>query len=91
MDGPGWVALRANSDAKNELGERLFGHTSAVYFEVDGRTIFKPEAADTLVADMEDAIETIQEKSKFADDRQRDEVLEVYRQGIAALRRQLGR
>ena len=85
----GWIALRVNSEAKNELGGPLFGHTSAVYVEVAGKAHFKPEVAESLIADMQGAVRTIEEKATIADGRERDEVLNVYREGIAALRKRL--
>ena len=86
---PGWIALRVNSEAKNEFGGPLFGHTSAIYVEVAGKTIFKAEVAEELIADMQEAIRTIEEKAAFANEVERNEVLNVYRQGIAAIRKRL--
>jgi hypothetical protein len=86
----GWIALRINSDQKNELGGALFGHTSAVYIELAGKKIFKPDAAKELIADMQQSIQTIQEEAVFADQRQRERVLGIYRDGIATLRKRLG-
>ena len=43
---PGWVALRISSEQKNELGAPIFGHTGAVYVEIAGKTVFKPEVAN---------------------------------------------
>jgi hypothetical protein len=86
---PGWIALRVSSKAKSELGGPLFGHTGAIYVELDGKTIFKPEAAEALIADMQQAIREIDQKATFADDTERDDVLAVYRQGIATLRKRL--
>lgn len=99
----GWVALRVESGAlpvgpdaparpsgpKNEMGEPIFGHTSAVYVEVAGRPIFKPAAARELIADMEGAITDITAKGQFDDNAQREEVLKVYRTGIETLSRRL--
>jgi len=99
----GWVALRVQSGAlpvgpdaparpsgpKNEMGEPLFGHTSAIYVEVAGRPIFKPAAARELLADMEGAVQDITAKGQFDNPAQRDEVLKVYHAGIATLRRRL--
>ncbi len=86
---PGWIALRISSQQKNELGAQLFGHTSVIYVEIAGKTIFKPEAAEELIADMNDAVRTIREKASFADDKQAEDVLDVYREGIASLRERL--
>lgn len=86
---PGWIALRISSETKNAFGEPLFGHTSAVYVEVAGKTLFKPEAAEALVADMRAAIDSIRRDAKFADDDQRESVLNVYREGIDKLQARL--
>ena len=86
---PGWIALRIKSDKTNELGGKLFGHTSAVYVELAGKSIFSRAAAGALIADMQDAMEKIQEQAAFADDAGREGVLKVYREGIAALRSRL--
>lgn len=99
----GWVALRVQSGAlpvgpdapmrpsgpKNEMGEPLFGHTSAIYVEVADRPIFKPAAAREMIADMEGAITNIVAKAQFDDDAQREEVLKIYRDGIETLSRRL--
>lgn len=99
----GWVALRVQSGAlpvgpdaparptgpKNEMGEPLFGHTSAIYVEVAGKPIFKPAAARGLLADMEGAVQDITAKGQFDHPAQRDEVLKVYHDGIATLRKRL--
>lgn len=99
----GWVALRVQSGAlpvgpdapvrpsgpKNEMGEPIFGHTSAIYVEVAGKPIFKPAAARELIADMEGAITDITAKGQFDDSAQREEVLKLYRNGIETLSKRL--
>jgi ABC-type Fe3+-hydroxamate transport system substrate-binding protein len=57
--------------------------------EIAGKTVFKPEVAAELIANMNDGLRTIREKANFADDKQADEVLNVYREGIASLRKRL--
>jgi hypothetical protein len=90
IDEPGWVALRVPTrDMKNEMGEALFAHTSPIYLELGGKRAFKKEAAEALLADMESALKVIPTKAKFAEDAQREEVLKIYREGIATLRRRL--
>ena len=37
VDEPGWLALRVSGEAKSEYGLPIFGHTSAIYLEVDGK------------------------------------------------------
>lgn len=91
IDEPGWVALRINSDEMTELGGELFGHTSAVYFELDGKTIFRRDVAEALIADMRDGMEKIQQQATFGDDSERDDILDVYREGMDTLRKRLSR
>jgi len=86
---PGWVALRVNSQEKNELGGSIFGHTSAVYIELAEKNIFKPDVAKELIIDMQESIRTIEEKAVFADGTERDQVLNIYREGIANLNKRL--
>ena len=52
--------MRVTSDAKNELGSPLFGHTSAVYFELAGKRIFDPAVAGKLIAHIEEAIRRVE-------------------------------
>lgn len=97
IDGPAWLALRTPpppvpSDpelqepvAKNEYGGALFAHTSPIYLRYAGRDVFDRAAAEKLIADMQANIATINDKSQFSDDRQRDRVLDVYREGIKKL------
>lgn len=89
VDEPGWIALRVNSQQKNELGGSIFGHTSAVYVELAEKSIFKPEVAKELIADMHESIRAIQEKAVFTDEQQRERVLDIYREGIATLTKRL--
>jgi len=76
-------------ETRNEMGERLFGHTSPIYFEFASRSVFQPDAARSLIADMEKAERAIGGQAHFADAAQREEVLALYREGIASLRRRL--
>ncbi|MBI3851124.1 MAG: CehA/McbA family metallohydrolase [Verrucomicrobia bacterium] len=90
---PGWIALRVSNGGAithtNEMGAPLFAHTSPVYIEFTGRSVFKLEAARELIAEMERSIRSIESKAQFADDHERDEVFSVYREGIETLRRRL--
>ena len=74
---------------KNEMGVAPFAHTSPIYLELAGRKIFQADAARALVADMEAAEKAIGAKAKFDRDAQREEVLKIYRDGIALLRKRL--
>jgi hypothetical protein len=59
--------------------------------EVAGKTIFKPEVEEELIAEMREAVRMIRKKATFADQKQRDEMLNVYREGIDSLHKRLER
>lgn len=83
---PGWVALRITPNAKvNELGRSLFAHTSPIYLEVGGKTIFRTEIAKQLVTEMNESISSIKERGKFKSDTTRDRLLSVYEVEIKKL------
>ena len=97
-----WLALRtppppvqaageapAPPKALNELGQPLFSHTSAIYVEVAGRRVFDADVVRGLIAEMESSLPEITRQGKFQDDQERLRVEDVYRDGIAALRRRL--
>ncbi len=87
---PGWLALRVALDAgNNEFEKQIFAHSSPIYVEYAGRRIFRPEVARELIAEIEANMKIIEEKAKFADDAERDDVLQVHRDGISILRKRL--
>lgn len=75
---PGWWAARITTSNKNEYGRRLFGHTSAVYLRLQGRSIRRPADVAFLRREVEAAQATIAEKAEFATDEQRQKVLGLY-------------
>ncbi len=88
---PGWVALRVpTGGGKNEMGEAIFAHTSPIYLEFGGKSVFKKDAAEALLADMESALNVIPSKANYANAAQREEVLKIYRDAIGTLRQRLG-
>jgi hypothetical protein len=86
---PPTTPIRGSGEAKNEMGEALFAHTSPVYIEFGGKRVFQKEAAQALLSDMESALKVIPMKANFDTDAQREEVLEIYRGGIETLQRGL--
>ena len=87
---PGWVALRIPRGLPdNELARALFAHTSPVYLQLDGRSIFQTEVAQALLTEMRESVEKIRSRASFSSDRDRESVLRVYREGIRILRERL--
>ena len=101
LDKPCWLALRTPPPPvkddpdlqtpvpQNEFGRDLFAHTSPVYVEVGGRPHFDEDTARELLAEMTASIKTIADRGNFADEQERQRVLDVYHDGIARLRQKL--
>ena len=95
VSGPCWFAARTPPPPvkgfadlqtpvnKNELGNDLFGHTSAVYVDVAGRHLFDLPTAEGLLAEMSEHRRIIADQAKFADDTERQRVLRVYDDAIS--------
>ena len=98
---PGWLALRTPPPpleddpslqepvGQNEFGRDLFAHTSPVYVEIAGVSHFDASVAGELLAEMESNQEFISQNANFADSQERERVLDVHRDGIAALKARL--
>lgn len=85
VDEPGWLALRVSGEAISEYGLPIFGHTSAIYLEVDGRSIRQPAAVDHLRREIQEARATVANEALFATPEERKRVLDIYDQGLATL------
>ena len=86
----GWLALRTPLEAgKNELDKPLFAHTSPVYLQLNGKSVFRPEVARDLIHEMKDNLKTIRSKGKFDTAEEMDAVLRVHLDAIENLQAQL--
>ena len=85
---PGWLAARISTANRNEYGRTLFGHTSAIYVRLDGRSIRRSADVAWLRHEVEAARATIVEKAQFDPVRrteQRTKVLGLYDQALQKL------
>jgi hypothetical protein len=90
VDEPGWFAMRIPQNVgTSELGYPLFAHTSPIYIELAGRTIFRKDTAQALIEEMRDSMKTIEAKAVFGGDDERQRVLQVYRDAIRRLETRL--
>ena len=101
LDSSSWLALRlppqpVKGDPElttpvplNELGQALFAHTSPVYVEIAGRRIFDRAIAQSLITEMQQALELINKLGQFADQEERARVSSVYAEGMEILTKQL--
>ena len=85
VEEPGWLALRVSGQADSEYGLPIFGHTSAIYLEVDGKSIRQPAAVDYLRREIREARTTVASEALFATPEERKRVLDIYDRGLAAL------
>jgi hypothetical protein len=91
IDEPSWIAVRILSDdgRTNLLGKRLFGHTSPVFVQYRGKTRFKAPVARQLLAEIQGGINSIKMLGRFANDEEKEAVLDIYRRGANKLRKML--
>ncbi len=91
IDEPSWVAVRISSDNSrtNLLGNRLFAHTSPVFVHYRGKSRFKPSVARQLLAEIQGGLNSIKMQARFGNDKEKEAVLSIYRQGANRLREML--
>src|SRR5262249_32152312 len=65
IEEPGWFAVRIVSTTMNELGYQLFAHTSPIYVELAGKTIFDADSAQALLRQIEEGQAAISKQGQF--------------------------
>ncbi|MFT5323230.1 MAG: hypothetical protein ACI8P0_001077 [Planctomycetaceae bacterium] len=97
INGPGWLAIRipppdlkGDTTPKNEFGRKLYGHTSPIYVEVGGESLFDPKVARGLIEKMKLAQAMINKQGRFEDEQARSRVLDVYEDATEKLNSRLG-
>src|SRR5439155_10421459 len=86
----GWFAARILSTTTNELGYQLFAHTSPVYIELAGKTIFDADSAQALLRQIEEGQAAIAKQGQFSSPQARQELLGLYQAGARVLRLKVG-
>ena len=75
-DQPRWFVARCSQGQDfNAISSRNTAHTSAIYVNLDGKPVFKPQAAEFWARRMRDHAQDIAERGVFANDSQRDEAV----------------
>ena len=80
-DTDAWVAARVSSSTRDSYFQPVFAHTSPVYVNAGGAGPHRTEAARQFVAEIDDSLELVSRKGKFYTDAQRNEVVDLFRQG----------
>ncbi len=87
---PGWIALRTPlTERKNAFGNQLYSHTSPIYLEFAGKTVFHAEIAEEFLREMQSDLAKVKKQAVFADPAERNAVLNVYQNGIEVLRQRI--
>lgn len=90
IDEPGWLALRTSTEAgNNAFGKPLFSHTSPIYVKYQGRDRFLVDVARGMVEEMRASMESISQMAVFADDKEREAIMSVYRSAIAKMKERI--
>ncbi|MFL2871572.1 MAG: CehA/McbA family metallohydrolase [Pirellulaceae bacterium] len=80
---PGWLAVRVPIENNKNIYNRLiFGHTSPIYFEQNGQSIFDPDVALDLMVEMQQARDKAASTGQFDDEAARNSVIGVYDRAI---------
>ena len=78
LDGPGWFAVRIDSQTKNEFDKQLYAHSSPIYVRYAGRSLFDVDAARALLKQLEEARAEIKSRGKFSSPQAAYKVLAYY-------------
>jgi len=89
IEEPGWFAVRIVSTTMNELGYQLFAHTSPIYVELAGKTIFDADSAQALLRQIEEGQAAISKQGQFSSPQARQELLGLYDESAKLLRQRL--
>jgi len=82
-DQPRWFVARCSqSDNYSAISGDNIAHTSAIYVDIDGESVFKPEAAEYWARRMREHSKEIAEKGSFVNDSQREEAVSYIDDGV---------
>lgn len=90
-DGPGWFAVRIDSEAKNEFDRKLFAHSSPIYVRFEGRDVFDVEAARGLLKQVEEGHAVIKGQGHFSNPDAAKKMLAIYDSAAQDLRDRIER
>ena len=89
-DSDGWIAARISSNARDSFSQPVFAHTSPVYVAVGREGAEKEAAARWFDGSIERSLEWVRARGRYYSDAQRQEVVDLFREGQEVYRRMLG-
>ena len=81
VNADGWIAAKASSDARDSFFQPVFAHTRPIYVKAGRHGEEKKAAAGWFDDRIETSLEWVRAKGRFYTDRQRQEVVDLFRQG----------
>ncbi len=78
-----WIAARLWGRARNSFDHAVYAHTSPVYIEVGRPHESRSESARFFVESIDRSLDWIRSTGRYATDRQRDEIAELFLEGRA--------
>ncbi len=86
----GWMAARLSSDARDSFFQPVFAHTSPIYVKTGLASQEKRNAASSFNDAIEGSLEWVRKKGRFYTDGQRQEVVDLFREGQEVYRAMMG-
>ena len=77
----GWIAARLSSDVRDSFAQPIFAHTSPVYVRVGLHGPEKRAAAVWFDTSIDRSLEWVGTKGRFYTDGQRQEIIDLFREG----------
>jgi hypothetical protein len=78
-----WIAARLWGRARNSFDHAIYAHTSPVYVDVGRSDPTRSESARFFVESIDRSLDWIKSSGRYATDRQRDEITELFLEGRA--------
>ena len=77
----GWTAARCSGEARDSFGHAVYAHTSPVYVQTGRVSPASAQDAAFFVGSIDQSLDWIARKGRYANDRQRQEVRDLFLRG----------
>ena len=81
VDRDGWVAARLWGNSRDSFDQSLYAHGSPTYFECGPPPSERADAARFFIDSIDQSIQWIDHTGRYSNDRQREEVRDLFRRG----------
>ena len=87
FDRDGWLAVRLWGNARDSFDHSIYAHSSPVYIQCGRAPAQRPEAARFFLDSIGESIKWIDTVGRYNDDRQRQDVKDLFRRGENAFQK----